>query len=150
MAYNIFCRMLWKSLNEYFGQSNIHLYVYSIFSWRKAFIKFKKNLDWNKKKTVILVKGDGKGKFKICFSTSSDKWKRYTVNLNIFNSVQFSSVAQSCLTLCKPMNRSTPGLPVHHRVPESTQTHVHWVGDAIQPPHPLSSPSPPALNSSQH
>ena len=61
------------------------------------------------------------------------------------DSVQFSSVAQSCLTLCDPMNCSTPGLPVHHQLPESTQTHVHWVGDAIQPSHPLSSPSPPAL-----
>ena len=65
-------------------------------------------------------------------------------------SVQFSSVAQSCPTLCGPMNRSTPGLPVHHQLPEFTQTHVHWVGDAIQPSHPLSSPSPPALNPSQH
>ena len=64
--------------------------------------------------------------------------------------LQFSSVAQSCPTLCDPMNRSTPGLPVHHQLPESTQTHVHWVGDAIQPSHPLSSPSPPALNLSQH
>ena len=64
--------------------------------------------------------------------------------------VQFSSVAQSCLTLCYPMNRSMPGLPVHHQLPESTQTHVHRVGDAIQPSHPLSSPSPPALNLSQH
>ena len=64
--------------------------------------------------------------------------------------VQFSSVAQSCPTLCDPMNHSTPGLPVHHQLPESTQTHVHWVGDAIQPSHPLSSPSPPALNLSQH
>ena len=64
--------------------------------------------------------------------------------------VQFSSVAQSCPTLCNPMNCSTPGLPVHHQLPEFTQTHVHWVGDAIQPPHPLSSPSPPALNLSQH
>ena len=63
---------------------------------------------------------------------------------------QFSSVAQSCLTLCDPMNRSTPGLPIHHQLPESTQTHVHWNGDAIQPSHPLSSPSPPALNLSQH
>ena len=58
-----------------------------------------------------------------------------------FSSVQFSSVAQSCLTLCDPMNRSTPGLPVHHQLPEFTQTHVHRVGDAIQPSHPLSSPS---------
>ena len=57
---------------------------------------------------------------------------------------QFSSVTQSCLTLCYPMNRSTPGLPVHHHLPEFTQTHVHRVSDAIQPSHPLLSPSPPA------
>ena len=63
---------------------------------------------------------------------------------------QFSSVAQSYPTLCNPMNHSTPGLPIHHQLPESTQTHVHWVSDAIQPSHPLSSPSPPALNPSQH
>ena len=66
------------------------------------------------------------------------------------NSVQFSSVAQSCPTLCDPMNCSTPGLPVHHQLPEFTQTHIHRVGDAIQPSHPLSSPSPPAPNPSQH
>ena len=64
-------------------------------------------------------------------------------------SVQFSSVAQSCPTLCNPMNRSTPGLPVHHQLPEFIQTHVHQVSDAIQPSHPLSSPSP-APNPSQH
>ena len=63
---------------------------------------------------------------------------------------QFSSVAQSCPTLCNPMNHSMPGLPVHPQLPEFTQTHVHWVSDAIQPSHPLSSPSPPALNLSQH
>ena len=63
---------------------------------------------------------------------------------------QFSSVAQSCPTLCYPMNRSTPGLPVHHQLPEFTQTYVHWVDDAIQPSHPLSSPSPPDPNPSQH
>ena len=67
-----------------------------------------------------------------------------------FSSVQFSSVAQSCPTLCDPMNHSTPGLPVHHQLPEFTQTHVHWVSDAIQPSHPLLSPSPPALSPSQH
>ena len=66
------------------------------------------------------------------------------------SSVQFSSVTQSCPTLCDPMNRSTPGLPVHHQLPEFTQTHVHLVSDAIQPSHPLSSPSPPAPNPSQH
>ena len=65
-------------------------------------------------------------------------------------SVQFSSVAQSCLTLCNPMKRSMPGLPVHHQLLEFTQIHVHWVGDAIQPSHPLSSPSPHGLNLSQH
>ena len=63
---------------------------------------------------------------------------------------QFSSVAQSCPTLCDPMNRSTPGLPVHHQLPESAQTHVHRVSGAVQPSHPLSPPSPPAPNPSQH
>ena len=63
---------------------------------------------------------------------------------------QFSSIAQPCPTLCNPMNHSTPGLPVHHHLPEFTQTHVHQVRDAIQPSHPWSSPSPPAPNPSQH
>ena len=63
---------------------------------------------------------------------------------------QFSSVAQLCLTLCDPMNHSTPGLPVHYQLPEFTQIHVHRVSDAIQPSHPLASPSPPAPNPSQH
>ena len=65
-----------------------------------------------------------------------------------FSSVQFSSATQSCPTLCDPMNRSTPGLPVHHQLLEFTQTHVHRVSDAIQLSHPLSSPSPPAPNPS--
>ena len=65
-------------------------------------------------------------------------------------SVQFSSVAQSCPTLCDTMNCSTPGFPVHHQLLEFTQTHVHWVGDAIQPSHPLLSPSLPTPNPSQH
>ena len=64
--------------------------------------------------------------------------------------LQFSSVAQSCPTLCDPMNRSTPGLPVHHQLLEFTKTHVHRVSDSIQPSHPLSFPSPPAPNPSQH
>ena len=64
--------------------------------------------------------------------------------------LQFSSVAQSCPTICDPMDCSTPGFPVHHQLPECTQTQVHWVGDAIQPSHPLSSPSPHAFNLSQH
>ena len=69
---------------------------------------------------------------------------------NQLSSAQLSSVAQSCPTLCDPMNRSTPGLPVHHQLPEFTQTHLHRVRDAIQPSHPRSSPSPPAPNPSQH
>ena len=64
--------------------------------------------------------------------------------------LQFSSVTQSYLTLWDPMNHSTPGLPVHHQLPEFTQTHAHQIGDAIQPSHPLSAPSPPAPNPSQH
>ena len=70
--------------------------------------------------------------------------------MSFSSSVQFSSIAQSCPTLCDSMNRSTPGLPVYHQLLEFTQTHVHWVGDAIQPSYPLSSPSPPAPNPSQH
>ena len=64
--------------------------------------------------------------------------------------VQFSSVTQLCLTLCNPMDCNMPGFPVHHQLLQLTQTHVHQVGDTIQPSHPLSSPSPPAFNLSQH
>ena len=82
---------------------------------------------------------------------SSPRWRsseirivgKETVKMGVqFSSVQFSHVTQSCPTLCDPMNRSTPGLPIHHQFPEFTQSHVHQVGDAIQPSHPLSSPSP--------
>ena len=75
---------------------------------------------------------------------------RFSTVWTSFSSVQFSPVAQSCPTLCDPMNRSMPRLPVHHHLPEFTQTHVRRVRDAIQPSHPLSSPSPPAPNPSQH
>ena len=68
----------------------------------------------------------------------------------LFCSVQFSSVTHSCATLCNPMNGSKPGLPVHHQLPDSNQTHIHWVGVTIQSSHPLSYTSPPALNLSQH
>ena len=70
--------------------------------------------------------------------------------VSLFCFFQFSSVTQSCLTLCDPMNRNTQGLPVQHQLPEFTQTHVHGVSNAIQPSHPLSSPSPTAPNPSQH
>ena len=78
-----------------------------------------------------------------------EKWVKLS-HINNNESVHFSSVAQLGPTLCDPMDCSTPGLPVHHQLPEFTQTHVHWVGEAIQPSHPLLSPSPPALNLSQH
>ena len=83
---------------------------------------------------------------KLYFISLTSNW-----NIRDYANTWFSSVQSlSRVRLCDPMNRSTPGLPVHHQLPESTQTHVHWVGDAIQPSHPLSSPSPPALNLSQH
>ena len=72
------------------------------------------------------------------------------VNKRVRHAIQFSSVTQSCPTLCDPMNHSTPGLPVHHQLPEFTQTHVHRVSDAIQPSNSLSSPFPPAPNFTQH
>ena len=80
---------------------------------------------------------------------------RSLLNIMVYGSktdlmVQFSSVAQSCPILCDTMDCSRPGLPVYHQLPEFTQTHVHWVGDAIHPSHPLSSPSPPAFYLSQH
>ena len=77
---------------------------------------------------------------------------QYTQCLFFFHTmfISVSSVAQSCLTLCDPMNRNTPGLRVHHQLPELAQTHVHRVGDDIQPSHPLLSPSPPTFNLSQH
>ena len=93
-------------------------------------------------------------KTNIMASSPISSWQMYGETMktvtDYFQSVQFSSVAQSCPALCNPMNRSTPGLPVHHQLPEFTQTHVHRVSDAIQPSHPLSPPSPPAPNPSQH
>ena len=85
-----------------------------------------------------------------CFSSRSGCNRPFNSKVFSSRTHQFSSVTQSCPTLCVPMNRSTPGLPVHHQLPEFTETHVHRVSDAIQPSHPLSSPSPPALNPSQH
>ena len=79
-----------------------------------------------------------------------ERKKQVIPGYNVLSSVQFISITQSCLTLCDPMNCSTPDLPVIHQLPEFTETHVHRVGDAIQPSHPLSSPSPPAPNPSQH
>ena len=88
------------------------------------------------------------------FAFQSPKMKRTSFGVLVLEGLvglhQFSSVAQLCPTLCNPMNSSTPGLLVHHQLPEFTQTHVHRVSDVIQPFHPLSSPPPPAPNPSQH
>ena len=87
-------------------------------------------------------------------SPNYDLWQVSFYGFSLFGDAlffpQFSSVTQSCLTLCNPMNHSTPGLPVHHQLLEFTQTHVHRVSDAIQPSHPMSSPFPPASNPSEH
>ena len=121
LEYTVKFFFTWKSLSQSFYMSSSHSL--------SAIIKFKPNFYSLK-----------------IFLSDSLKQKSFC---QIFLSVQFSSAAQSCPTLCNPMNRSTPGLPVHHQLPEFTQTHVHWVGDAIQLSHPLLSPSP-ALNISQH
>ena len=84
------------------------------------------------------------------YSCLENPQEERSLEATVHRVAKFSSFTQSCPTLCDPMNCSTPGLPVHHQLPESTQTHVHRVSDAIQPSHPLSSPSPPALNLSQH
>ena len=92
----------------------------------------------------------------ICFSLPPGMYFRYFCSLLLLfilcslSFYQFSSVAQSCSTLCDAMDCSTPGFPIHHQLPELAQTHVHRVGDAIQPSHPLSSPSPPTFNLSWH
>ena len=86
---------------------------------------------------------------RIIYANQSKRSMYFLVTSLIF-SVQFSSVAQSCPTLCIPIDRSTPGFPVHQQLPELAQTCVHRTGDAIQPSHPLSSPSPPAFNLAQH
>ena len=83
-------------------------------------------------------------------SSKMAMWRKRHLGSPMTLKAEISSVVQSCPTLCNPMDCSMPRLPVHHQLPEFTQTHVHWVGDAIQPFHPLSSPSPPALNLSQH
>ena len=112
--------------------------------------------DWSPLGWTGWISLQSKGLTRVFSSTIVQKHQFFSTQLSLqsishpYSSVKFSSVAQSCPTLCDPMNYSTPGLPVHHQLPEFTQTHVHRVGDAIQPSHPLSSPSPPAFNLSQH
>ena len=107
------------------------------------------NLDWSRKKKKKTEKRNSQIYFLI-MKFNPLRIQCHFISILIFIMLQFSSVAQLCPTLCDPMNRSTPGLPVHHQLLEFTQTQVHRVSDAIQPSHPLSSPSPPAPNPSQH
>ena len=89
--------------------------------------------------------------WRICLQANKESsGKAFSLIYYFSRAYQFSSVAQLCLSICNPVNCSTPGLPVHHQFPEFTQTHVHRIGDAIQPSHPLSSPSPPAPNPCHH
>ena len=112
--------------------SRLHCKLYKIFLWLMGSVtpeKLLTALSLNMKRLLC-----------ICLYENP---MQLLLELNLWRPIQFSSVAQSCPTLCNPMNCSTPGLPVHHQLPEFTQTHVHRVSDAIQPSHPLSSPSPP-------
>ena len=83
-------------------------------------------------------------------ATTVENSVKFLQKIENITAIQFGSVTESCPALCDPMNHSMPGLPVHHRLPESTETHVHRVDDAIQPSYPLLSSSPSALNLSQH
>ena len=105
----------------------------------------------DKKSRVPEEKGSGALEVEIgVWNSQGGEKNKLLFPLHPFSSVQFSSVTQSCPTLCDPVNCSMPGLPVHHQLLEFTQTHVHLVNDAVQPSHPLSSPSPPTFNLSQH
>ena len=131
-------KMVWKNPNELFGQPNI-LPMPTVQEVGPGYLHFLSGL--------CLELGLG------AHLSAPWLWLHILKASNVTFSiqwVQFSSVAQSCPTLCDPMNCSTPGLPVHHQLPEFTETHVDRVCDAIQPSHPRSSPSPPAPNPSQH
>ena len=99
---------------------------------------------WHKRSLYIWTLPDVQYQNQIDHILCSQRWRSSD------SSVQFSSVTQLCPTLCDPVDCSKPGLPVHHQLPEFTQTHVHWLSDVIQPSHPRSSPSPLAFNLSQH
>ena len=131
------------------------LHVSQAYIWSEIISSLNKpqTICWLKSILRILLGNNWKSRYSIRLAQCVYliySWGFMYVCMRGEGSVRFSSVAQSCLTLCDPMNPSTPGLPVHHKLPEITQTHVHRVSDAIKLSHPLSSPSPPAPNPSQH
>ena len=137
---------------------NSKFVIFSFISVCLSYLRYF-SLHWDQENILDYLLGVYCGSFHILIYNSTGVdffvFMVYEIRMKLFFffpffSLQFRSVAQSCPTLCDPMNRSTPGLPVHHQLPEFTQTQVHRVGDAIQPSHPLSSPSPPAPNPSQH
>ena len=150
-----FLNLVWQTLLT--AWSNSHFQIpYSVYNTKAGKAKCLLSQTLLKPCFIVLVNEMSVGSFLGTFGSPSffPIWEEGMMlevcQSTCHHEVQFSSVAQSCLTLCDPMNRSTPGLPVHHQLPEFTQTHVHWVGDAIQPSHPLSSLSPPAPNPSHH
>ena len=126
-----------RSSKQVLLTSSITIYLNMLVNWLIIYIFLYLQLHRNPKCPSLLLHSS---------VTFFPMWCQFTLHFRI----QFISVAQSCLTLCNPINRSTPGLPVHHQLPEFTQTHVHRVRDAIQTSHPLSSPSPLAPNPSKH
>ena len=131
--------------------------VYNLFQTERfVFNPWLGKIPWRRERlaTPLFWPGEFHGLYSLWSHKESDTTERLSLSQCItfprLASVQFSSVAQSCPTLCDPMNCSTPGLPAHHQIPEFSQTHVHQVSDVVQPSHPLSSPSPPAPKPSQH
>ena len=132
------CLTLWNPMDCSTSGSSVHGYIHLRMLERIALL-FSRVSSWSRDWTLVFCIA---GRFFTIWITRESSKVTFT-------SVQFSSVAQSCRTLCDPMNHSTPGLPVHHHLPEFTQTHVHWARDANQPSHPRSSPTPLAPNPSQ-
>ena len=151
-AWGVRHKHILELLNHFF----FFIFTRSVIQQIKNRLKIMKTLwlQWNFSMQTLIYKNlriYSRNYFLLLFcSWSNLELKLYTSSNEETKVSQLSSVAQSCLTLCDPMDCGNPGLPVHHQLPEFTKTHVHWVCDAIEPSHPLLSPFPPAFNLSQH